>query len=78
MQEQGFIFGNSTGRDARSYQGWRSYHFSAANTLTLSFRQLNSYPAEERKPMLMLEWNGRLLPALAECSPLEGSRPVSD
>src|SRR6185437_14911487 len=33
---------NPTGRDARAYQGWSSYHFSAAKTLTFTFRQLKS------------------------------------
>lgn len=37
-----FLFGNSTGRDARSYQGWTSYHFSARDTMTLGFRQLKA------------------------------------
>ena len=37
---KGFLYGNSTGRDARSYQGWTSYHFSPTATLQLSFRQL--------------------------------------
>jgi len=39
---KGFLFGNPTGRDARAYQGWSSYHFSAAKTLTFTFRQLKS------------------------------------
>lgn len=39
---KGFLFGNTTGRDGRSYQGWSSYHFSAATTLVLSFRQLKA------------------------------------
>jgi len=37
---KGFLFGNSTGRDARSYQGWTTYHFSPGTTLQFSFRQL--------------------------------------
>jgi membrane-associated phospholipid phosphatase len=39
---KGFLFGNPTGRDARSYQGWSTYHFSAATSLVLSFRQLKA------------------------------------
>lgn len=39
---KGFLFGNPTGRDARSYQGWSTYHFSATNKLVLSFRQLKA------------------------------------
>ncbi|HWX54660.1 MAG TPA: capsule assembly Wzi family protein [Verrucomicrobiae bacterium] len=37
---KGFLFGNSTGRDARSYQGWTTYHFSPGTTLQFSYRQL--------------------------------------
>jgi hypothetical protein len=39
---KGILFGSPTGRDARSYQGWSTYHFSAGNTLTLTFRQLKA------------------------------------
>src|SRR6185437_4762385 len=39
---KGFLFGNSVGRDARSYQGWSTYHFSNASDLVLNFRQLKS------------------------------------
>jgi hypothetical protein len=39
---KGFLFGSPTGRDARSYQGWSTYHFSATNSLVLSFRQLKA------------------------------------
>jgi hypothetical protein len=39
---KGFLFGNTTGRDGRSYQGWSSYHFSAATMMVLSFRQLKA------------------------------------
>jgi len=37
---RGFLFGNATGRDAKSYQGWSTYHFSATNNLVVSFREL--------------------------------------
>jgi membrane-associated phospholipid phosphatase len=37
---KGFLFGNPTGRDGRSYQGWSTYHFSPGTTLQLSYRQL--------------------------------------
>ncbi|HKW75641.1 MAG TPA: capsule assembly Wzi family protein, partial [Terriglobales bacterium] len=36
---KGFLFGSPTGRDARSYQGWSTYHFSGANSLQVSYRQ---------------------------------------
>ena len=36
---KGFLFGNSTGRDARAYQGWSTYHFSPGTTLQFSYRQ---------------------------------------
>jgi hypothetical protein len=39
---KGFLFGSPTGRDARSYQGWSTYHFSATNKLVFSFRQLKA------------------------------------
>jgi hypothetical protein len=39
---KGVLFGSPTGRDARSYQAWSSYHFSAVNTLTLTFRQMKA------------------------------------
>jgi membrane-associated phospholipid phosphatase len=37
---KGLLFGNQTGRDGRSYQGWSTYHFSAATTLQFSYREL--------------------------------------
>jgi capsule assembly protein Wzi/PAP2 superfamily protein len=37
---KGLLFGNTTGRDGRSYQGSSTYHFSAATKLMLTFRQL--------------------------------------
>jgi hypothetical protein len=37
---KGVLFGNQTGRDGRSYQGWSTYHFSAATTLQFSYREL--------------------------------------
>jgi membrane-associated phospholipid phosphatase len=39
---KGFLFGSPTGRDARSFQGWSTYHFSATNNLVVSFRQLKA------------------------------------
>ncbi len=39
---KGFLFGSPTGRDARSYQAWSTYHFSAINKLVVSFRQLKA------------------------------------
>ena len=39
---KGVLFGNQTGRDGRSYQGWSTYHFSAATTLQFSYRQVKT------------------------------------
>ncbi len=39
---KGFLYGNSTGRDGRSYQGWSTYHFSLGITLQFSFRQVKT------------------------------------
>jgi hypothetical protein len=35
---KGYLFGNQTGRDGRTYQGWSTYHFSAVTSLQLSYR----------------------------------------
>jgi membrane-associated phospholipid phosphatase len=35
---KGYIFGNQTGRDGRTYQGWSTYHFSAATSLQFGYR----------------------------------------
>jgi Capsule assembly protein Wzi/PAP2 superfamily len=35
---KGFLFGNQTGRDGRTYQAWSTYHFSAATSLQFSYR----------------------------------------
>jgi len=35
---KGFLFGNPTGRDGRTYQGWSTYHFSAATSLQVGYR----------------------------------------
>jgi hypothetical protein len=37
---KGFLFGNSTGRDGRAFQGWSTYHFAPGKTLEFSYRQL--------------------------------------
>ena len=42
---QSVLFGSPIGRDARSYQGWSTYHFSAVNSLVFSFRQLKASDA---------------------------------
>jgi hypothetical protein len=39
---KGFLFGNSTGRDGRSYQGWSTYHFSAASSVQFSYREVKT------------------------------------
>jgi Capsule assembly protein Wzi len=35
---KGFLFGDQTGRDGRTYQAWSTYHFSAATSLQLGYR----------------------------------------
>lgn len=35
---KGFLFGNPTGRDGRTYQAWSTYHFSAATDLQFAYR----------------------------------------
>src|SRR5262249_48070935 len=35
---KGYLFGNQTGRDGRTYQAWTTYHFSAATSLQFSYR----------------------------------------
>jgi Capsule assembly protein Wzi/PAP2 superfamily len=35
---KGFLFGNQTGRDGRTYQAWTTYHFSAATSLQFGYR----------------------------------------
>jgi hypothetical protein len=35
---KGFLFGNPTGRDGRTYQGSSTYHFSAATSLQFAYR----------------------------------------
>ena len=35
---KGFLFGNQTGRDARTYQAWSTYHFSAVTSLQFGYR----------------------------------------
>lgn len=37
---KGFIFGNPTGRDARTYQAWSTYHFSAQTSLQVAYRDM--------------------------------------
>lgn len=35
---KGFLFGNQTGRDAKTYQAWTTWHFSAATSLQFGYR----------------------------------------
>lgn len=35
---KGFLFGNQTGRDGRTYQAWSTYHFSAVRSLQVGYR----------------------------------------
>lgn len=39
---KGILFGSPTGRDARAYQGWSTYHFSPITSLQLSYRQMKT------------------------------------
>jgi membrane-associated phospholipid phosphatase len=39
---KGFLFGSPIGRDAKAYQGWSTYHFSATSKLVINFRQLKA------------------------------------
>jgi hypothetical protein len=39
---KGFLFGNATGRDGKSYQLWSTYHFSAVTSLQLSYRDVKT------------------------------------
>lgn len=62
---KGFLFGSPTGRDARSYQGWSTYHLSATNSVVLSFRQLKASNAffprggTQTDASVRLEWKVR-------------------
>ena len=39
---KGTLFGNATGRDGRSYQGWSTYHLSAETSIQLSYRDVKA------------------------------------
>jgi len=39
---KGVLFGNATGRDGRSYQGWSTYHLSAETSIQLSYRDVKA------------------------------------
>ena len=39
---KGFLFGNPTGRDGRSYHAWSTYHFSAATSLQFGYRDVKT------------------------------------
>jgi len=39
---KGVLFGNATGRDGRSYQGWSTYHLSAETSIQLSYREVKT------------------------------------
>jgi hypothetical protein len=41
---KGFLFGNQTGRDGRTYQAWSTYHFSTATSLQVSYRDTKASP----------------------------------
>jgi hypothetical protein len=42
---KGYLFGNQTGRDGRSYQAWSTYHFSAATSLQFIYRDTKTSKA---------------------------------
>lgn len=62
---KGFLFGSPIGRDARAYQGWSTYHFSATTSLVLNFRQLKAsntfFPGggTQTDASVRFEWNAR-------------------
>lgn len=39
---KGLLFGNATGRDGRSYQGWSTYHLSAETSVQIGYRQVKA------------------------------------
>jgi len=39
---KGNLFGNATGRDGRSYQGWSTYHLSHETSIQLSYRDVKA------------------------------------
>jgi membrane-associated phospholipid phosphatase len=39
---KGILFGNATGRDGRSYQGWSTYHLSAGTSIQVSYRDVKA------------------------------------
>jgi membrane-associated phospholipid phosphatase len=39
---KGLLFGNATGRDGRSYQGWSTYHLSDETSIQLSYRDVKA------------------------------------
>ena len=39
---KGFLFGNATGRDGRSYQGWSTYHLSGETSIQFSYRDVKA------------------------------------
>lgn len=39
---KGLLFGNATGRDGRSYQGWSTYHLSGETSIQLSYRDVKA------------------------------------
>jgi hypothetical protein len=46
---KGYLFGNQTGRDGRTYQAWSTYHFSAATSLQLSYRDTKASAIQDAK-----------------------------
>ena len=42
---KGFLFGNPTGRDGRSYHVSSTYHFSAASSLQVAYRDIKTSAA---------------------------------
>jgi membrane-associated phospholipid phosphatase len=75
---KGFLFGSPTGRDARSYQGWSTYHFSATNSLVFSFRQLKAsnafFPGGGTQTDASVRFEWKLRPNLLVDTFVQGER----
>jgi hypothetical protein len=75
---KGILFGSPTGRDARSYQGWSTYHFSATNKLTLGYRQLKAsnifFPGGGTQTDVNARFEWQLRPNLLVSTFVQGER----
>lgn len=75
---KGILFGSPTGRDARSYQGWSTYHFSATNKLILGYRQLKAsnifFPGGGTQTDVNARFEWQLRPNLLVSTFVQGER----